>query len=50
MASYSRTQRFDVDSPNLFFATALSFEREAMRVSRELRINLNRSVFRMANS
>ncbi len=50
MLTFSITERFDVDSLNLFFATALSFEREAMRVSRELRNNLNRSVFRMANS
>jgi hypothetical protein len=49
MTSYSRTQRFDVDS-NPFLATALSFEREAKRVSRELRTNLSRPVIRMANS
>lgn len=50
MTSYFRTERFEVVSPNLFLATALSFEREATRVSRELRTNLNRSVIRMANS
>jgi hypothetical protein len=43
-------EQFDLDSRNLFFATALSFEREATRVSRELRINLNSSVARIAYS
>jgi hypothetical protein len=49
MLTFSSTERFDVDSPNPFLATALSFEREATRVSRELHTNLNRSAFHMAN-
>jgi UTP-glucose-1-phosphate uridylyltransferase len=50
MINYSRSDRFDVGSPNLFLATALSFEREASRVSKELRTNLNKSAIRMAIS
>ncbi|VVQ10546.1 hypothetical protein PS928_03638 [Pseudomonas fluorescens] len=50
MIIHSRTERFDVGSPNLFLATALSFEREATRVSKELRTHLNQSVNRIANS
>ena len=50
MINYSISDRFDVGSPNLFLATALSFERQASRVSRELRTKLNQSVNRIANS
>jgi hypothetical protein len=48
MINYSRTERFNWDSRNLFLATASHFEREATRVSRELRASLNKSVIRMA--
>lgn len=50
MINYSRIERFDLDSSNLFLAKASSFEREATRVSRELRASLNKSVIRMAVS
>ena len=50
MINYFKSDRFDVGSPNLFLATALSFERQASRVSRELRTNLNKSAIRMALS
>jgi hypothetical protein len=50
MINYSRTERFHLDSRNLFLATASSFEREATRISRELRASLNESVIRMAVS
>jgi hypothetical protein len=50
MIIHFSNKQFDLDSRNLFFTTALSFEREATRVARELRINLNSSVARIVNS
>lgn len=50
MINSSRTKRFDVGSPNVFLATALSFKREATRISRKLRVKLNQSGNRIANS
>jgi hypothetical protein len=49
MIIYFGNERFDLDSPNLFLTTALSFEREATRVSRELRTNLSNFASRIAN-